>query len=329
MPDAADYERARTDAALFDVSDRGKLEVRGPDAPSFLHNLSTNDILNLPLGAGCEAFFTTAKAKVVAHALVYHVRIAGGRDALWLDLAPGQAKRLLQHLDHFLIAEQVELADHTADFSQFHVVGPRARAVLDAALGEPIPDLGPLEHMERTFGASATCHVRRHEPLNLPGYDILCLSSRSEEVKQRLLAAGAAAAGPEAYEILRVEAGTPIYGKDIDEDRFVVEVGRPAAISYTKGCYLGQEPIVRVRDRGRTNWRLVGLEVAGPADPSPADPLETDAKPRAGRITSAARLPGGGGVAMAMLHVSVPVGADIRIKHGDDTISARVRAEAA
>src|SRR5947208_11780369 len=91
------YRRARESAALFDVSDRGKLELTGPDAPSFLHNLCTNDVVNLPLGAGCEAFFTNAKAKVVARALIYHVRIAGGRDALWLDVDPGQAPRLLQH----------------------------------------------------------------------------------------------------------------------------------------------------------------------------------------------------------------------------------------
>src|SRR5947199_5576008 len=161
----AEYHQARTSAALFDVSGRGKLELTGPDAPSFLHNLCTNDVVNLPLGAGCEAFFTTAKAKVVAHALIYHVRIAGGRDALWLDVAPGQAPRLLQHLDRFLISEQVELADRTADFAEFHLAGPQARAVLERAVGDPLPDLRPLEHMERTIGANATCHVRRHDPL--------------------------------------------------------------------------------------------------------------------------------------------------------------------
>src|SRR5204863_6835947 len=139
------YHHARTAAALSDVSDRGQLELTGPDAPNFLHNLCTNDVVNLPLGAGCEAFFTNAKAKVVAHALIYHVRIAGGRDALWLDVDPGQAQRLIQHLDHFLIAEQVELADRTADFAQFHLAGPQARHVLEPALGEPVPDLGPLQ----------------------------------------------------------------------------------------------------------------------------------------------------------------------------------------
>jgi folate-binding protein YgfZ len=262
----SDYDRGQTAAALFDVSDRGKLELTGPDAPSFLHNLSTNDVLNLPLGAGCEAFFTTAKAKVIAHALIYHVRIADRKDALWLDVAPGQAQRLLQHLDHFLIAERVEMADHTAEFAQFHLAGPRAKEVLEIVFCAPVPDLGPLEHMERSFDAEAACHVRRNEPLGLPGFDIVCHKSRATGVQNALIAAGARLAGPETYEVLRVEAGTPVYGADIDENRFAVEVGRTGAISYTKGCYLGQEPIVMARDRaGHVNRAFRGLRLSAPA----------------------------------------------------------------
>jgi folate-binding Fe-S cluster repair protein YgfZ len=106
-----------------------------------------------------------------------------------------------------------------------------------------------------------------------------------------------------------------------------MEVGLAAAIDYGKGCYLGQEPIVRIRDRGHINWRLVTLDLAGPADPAASDPIESEAKPKAGRVTSAGRLPGGGGVALAMLHTSVPVGATVHIRHGDARIDALVRAE--
>jgi folate-binding protein YgfZ len=282
---AGDYRQAREAAALFDQSDRGKVELTGPDAPNFLHNLCTNDVVNLPLGGGCEAFFTTAKAKVVAHALIYHVRIGGGRDALWLDVAPGQATRLIEHLDHFLISEQVEFTDRTADFAQFHLAGPQATAVLEKALGEPVPDLRPLQHMERTFGANATCNIRRHDPLALPGYDIVCLRGLAIDVRQRLIDSGAAAAGPEAYEVLRIEAGTPEFGKDIDENRFAVEVGRTDAISYTKGCYLGQEPIVMARDRaGHVNRAFRGLKFK---DGSPAARTELFATGKAvGVVTS-------------------------------------------
>lgn len=294
---AAEYERAHADAAVVDVSHRGKVELTGPDAPSFLHNLSTNDVINLPLGAGCEAFFTTAKAKAVAYALIYHVRIAGDRDALWLDVDPGQAEPLLRHLDHYLIAEQVEMADRTAGFAQLHLAGPNAKAVLERALGQPIPDLGPLEHMERTVGASATCHIRRHDPFGLPGYDLVCLAPRAAAVWQTLLDAGAAPAGSDAYEILRVEAGTPVFGMDIDENRFVVEVGRPDAISYTKGCYLGQEPIVMARDRaGHVNRSFRGLKLVGGLASS-GEKLVADGK-EVGVITSSVQSPRLGPIAL-------------------------------
>jgi folate-binding Fe-S cluster repair protein YgfZ len=106
-----------------------------------------------------------------------------------------------------------------------------------------------------------------------------------------------------------------------------MEVGLDDAIDYRKGCYLGQEPIVRIRDRGHINWRLAGLDVTGDADPAAGDRLETDAKPKAGRITSAARLPDGRGVALAMLHVSVPAGSTVRVRHGETAvIDAKVRA---
>jgi folate-binding protein YgfZ len=195
--------------------------------------------------------------------LIYHVRTTG-RDALWLDVAPGQAGPLLRHLDRYLIAEQVELADRTSDFAQIHLAGPQAKAVLERALGEAVPDLGPLQHMERTLGANATCHVRRHDPLGVPGYDLVCLKARAADVWQRLIDAGAAPAGLDAYDVLRVEAGTPVFGVDIDENRFVVEVGRTDAISFTKGCYLGQEPIVMARDRaGHVNRAFRGLKLSG------------------------------------------------------------------
>jgi len=126
-------------------------------------------------------------------------------------------------------------------------------------------------------------------------------------------------------EAVRIDALEPRFGAEITADYFPMEVGLAGAIDYTKGCYLGQEPIVRVRDRGHINWRLVGLDVAGAADPHPGDALTSDVKPKAGRVTSAARLPDGRGVALAMAHVSLPVGATVHI--GAGAIEARIRAD--
>ena len=128
-------------------------------------------------------------------------------------------------------------------------------------------------------------------------------------------------------EAARIDALEPRFGAEITADYFPMEVGLAGAIDYTKGCYLGQEPIVRVRDRGHINWRLVGLDVAGADDPHPGDLLASEAKPKAGRVTSAARLPNGRGVALAMAHVSLPVGATVHI--GAGAIEARIRADVA
>jgi folate-binding protein YgfZ len=260
---SAEYDAALKSAALFNRADAGKLEVSGPDAPAFLSNLSTNDVKNLPLGGGCETYFLDHRAKTLFQALAYHVLLDGRRHAIWLETTPSYGEKLLKHLDKYLISEAVELSDVTAQFVQMHLVGPASKAVLEKAVGESIPDLAEFQHMERTFGANLTCSIRCREPLGLPGYDIVCLAAIGTPVRRALTDAGAVLAGADAYETLRVEAGTPVYGIDIDETRFVMEVGRAErAVSYAKGCFIGQEPIVMARDRaGHVNRAFLGLNV--------------------------------------------------------------------
>lgn len=259
----SEYDAAVDAAALFDRSDAAKLVLTGPDAPMFLGNLSTNDIKNLPLGGGCEAYLCSPTAKVQFQAWIYHVRLADGSHAMWVETTPGRNADLAKYLDRYLISEQVEIADRTADFAQFHLAGPSANSVLEKALGDALPDLPEFAHMERTFGANATCSIRRCDPLGLPGFNIVCLKEHADGVRGMLLRAGATHAGPQTYETLRVEAGTPQFGPDIDENRFVMEVGNAArAVSYSKGCFLGQEPIVMARDRaGHVNRAFSGLKV--------------------------------------------------------------------
>src|SRR5262245_33603044 len=252
---AAEYAAAREHAALFDDSHRGKVELTGADAVTFLNNLCTNDVKNLAPGAGCEAFLTTAKAKVVAYLHVWRSPLG-----LWLDVEPGRAAAVVKHLDHYLISEQVEIADRTADFGQLHLAGPHAGDVLAAAFATPAPAVD-REMLVPLPGSSL--RVRRHDPLGLPAYDLVCPTDAAPAVRDKLAAGGALPAGRDAYEVLRVEAGTPAFGADIDEERMVVEVGRGTrAICYTKGCFLGQEPIVMARDRGHVNRTLLGLKTA-------------------------------------------------------------------
>jgi folate-binding protein YgfZ len=296
---AQEYRSARERAALFDVSNRGKVEVSGADAVTFLQNLATNDVAGLPAGAGCEVFFTTAQAKVVAHALAYRLPAHDQRQGFWLDTVPGLAGNLIKHLDRYLISEQVELADRTADLAQIHLAGPQADALLRGVLSEDIPQMADLQHLLRSFGSGAACPIRRHSPLGVPGHDILCPPAEAAAVWEALTRAGAVPAGLQAYEILRVEAGTPSYGKDVDETTLALEVGRTRqAICYTKGCFLGQEPLVRIRDLGHVNRSLLGLKLSGGAVPAGAK-LFRDGK-EVGRVTSSVVSPAlGTGIALA------------------------------
>jgi len=242
-------------AALFDLSDRGKIELLGREALFFLNNLCTNDVKNLAVGAGCEAFLCTAKAKVGAHIFASHFP----PDVLLLDFEPGQADKVFNHLNHYLISEQVEITDRTQELGMMHLCGPKAPALL----GKGLEDLPPWHQRQVNLG-SVSCHIRRHDPLGLPGFDLFCPAAEVPEVWQQLATGGAQPAGGDTWEMLRIEAGTPVYGKDIDENRSVMEVGRTSqAISYTKGCFLGQEPIVMARDRGHVNRTLLGIKIDG------------------------------------------------------------------
>jgi folate-binding protein YgfZ len=295
-----DYRRAREKAVLLDDSARGKIEVVGPDVRTFLHNLCTNDIKNLSPGRGCEAFFATAQARAVAYGFIY---CADGMEqpTFWIDADPGQNEKLLKHLDRYIISEQVELTDHTSGFHQLHVAGPEANTVLAAcAQCSALPE-AELQHMMNADLSGVSCQIRRHSPLGLPGYDILCPRESAERVQRALLESGASLSTPEVYQVLRIEAGTPRYGVDIDDNRLVMEVGRtPQAISYTKGCYLGQEPIVMARDRGHINRTLMGLKLSTSA-PLPRDTKLFREGKEAGQLTSSVVSPHFGTIALAYL----------------------------
>jgi folate-binding protein YgfZ len=259
---ASEDARTRQTAGLFDLCHHGKVTVTGPEAARFLHNLCTNSVTTLAAGDGCEAYLTTGQARIVARALIYHLPAVDGTPAFWLDVGPGLGPKVYQHLDHFLVSEQVELADRTEDMAQLHLAGPRAAVILNQALGAELPPLKELQHAERTVQGQP-CQVRRHDPLGLPGFDLVAPRTAAQALWEALTAAGAVPAGLPVYGVLRLEAGTPENGPDID-GQLPQEVRRmERAVSFTKGCYIGQETVARIRTYGHVNRSLVGLRVAG------------------------------------------------------------------
>jgi folate-binding protein YgfZ len=300
QPNRADYDFAHTNAALFDASQRGVIEVVGVDARAFLHNLCTNDIKSLKPGNGCEIFLATAQARAVAYGIITSIA-TDGPESFRLDLDPGLAEKVVKHLDRYIISEQVELADRTAEFAWLHVAGPGSRDLLTRAAGTSSIAQTPLLVVSGVELAAVACQVRSRDPLGVAGYDVMVHSAGVSAVRQALLDAGAHLATPETFEILRVEAGTPVYGRDIDDNRLVMEVGRTAqAISYTKGCYLGQEPIVMARDRGHVNRTLLGVRASGDS-PLPHDTkLFRDGK-EVGQTTASVISPRFGSIALAYI----------------------------
>jgi folate-binding protein YgfZ len=292
---SADYAAARTGAVAFDLSARGQVELTGLEAVAFLHNLCTSDIKNLAPRQGCEFFLTTNKARVVGHGFAH--RLLAEPPTLALDVDPGTGAKVAAHLDHFIVSEQVEIADRTGSVAQFHLAGPAAAQIVEKVLGAALEPLVDLQHT-----IHGDVRIVRHDRLLVPGFDLLAPSSEANALLRRLLANGALAGSPETFNVLRVEAGIPVDTIDMDAERFVVEVGRiRQAISYTKGCYLGQEPIVMARDRGHANRALLGLQIEGAA-PVAAGAKVTQGEQEVGQVTSSVASPlVGSAIALAYL----------------------------
>jgi folate-binding protein YgfZ len=230
--------------------------LQGPDAAAFLHNMCTNEVRQLRPGEGRETFFPNSQAKVIGHGYLFRSKA----DEIWLDLPPGQADPLACHLEHFHITEQFDLANRTDDWAQFHVAGPKAFEIVEKIVPRA-PELSNdlFEIVGEIHGR--TCRVRRNDFLSVPGFDLLLSSPGASEWSRLLTQHGAVSAGMHVYHQLRVEAGTPLYGVDIDETNLPQEVGRTErAISFTKGCYIGQETIARIRTYGHVNRSLVGIQ---------------------------------------------------------------------
>jgi tRNA-modifying protein YgfZ len=271
-------------AALFDWSDHGLIDVTGADRVKFLHSFCTNDVKRLVPGQGCEAFVTNVKGRILGH-----VWIEAGSRELRLDAGPISIERLVAHLERYIINEDVAVADATSQRGELMVMGPSAAAMI-GPLFAGVDRLGPLEHLE-VDGAGGAVRVSRRDVGSQPAYVLCAARGALGELWDVLRQSGARPAGSVAWSALRVEAGLPIYGVDLTDDNLAQEAGRTStAISFTKGCYLGQEPIARLDAMGHVNRELRSLRIAGETLPAAAARIFSDAAgtTAVGTVTSAA-----------------------------------------
>jgi folate-binding protein YgfZ len=291
-------------AAWARLPGRSALFVRGPDAVRFLDNFTTAAVARLAPGEGTEGFFTDARGVVLA--LVNILRI---EDGLWLDAAPGVATLLRSHLDHYLIREQVELADASAELGAVLLAGPEARhwltihassAPVDAALAHARGRAGDVDARIVAFDWFGPGGLL----VQVPAADLARLEAWLD-------ARGLPRIDERVVDASRIEAGSPDPA-DIDAKTLPQELGRDArAISFTKGCYLGQETVARLDALGHVNRRLVVLATATPPAPGA---IVTAAGETVGRVSSGCRSPRlGGGLGLALVHVRGLGGAALEV----------------
>jgi folate-binding protein YgfZ len=289
------YDAARSSAVVVDRSGEGRLRLTGPDRVTWLQGLVTNDVAVLQPGEGCYAAYLTPQGRMISD-----LRILATREALLLDVPTVARATVAARFEQFIITEDVVVEDVTARVARLGVHGPAAAAVVAKALEVPAAVLGALAehaHVDVEFQDAPVFAAGSHA-LGGPGFDIYCAAERVTDVAARLFASGAHDCTADAWDTLRIEAGLPLFGVDMDTDTIPLEAGLEAnAISQTKGCYVGQEVIIRILHRG--GGRVVRRLVAWAADaestsstdaPGPGTPLSVDGKD-VGRVTSAAWSP--------------------------------------
>jgi folate-binding protein YgfZ len=325
------YRAARETAAVFDRSWRGKIAVAGGDRRTYLQAMLTNDVLALAPGSGCYAAYLTPQGRMIADMSVLELG-----DLVLLDLDPAATAAVLERLDKFIFSEDVKLGDLSEAFGKLTVAGPQsARVVADVTSSPGQSGLGEGELATWTEFRNVRAGFRGQMALvaaswdtGEAGFDLYVERPLVPELAAALAAAGAASAGSADLEVLRVEAGRLAFGSDMDGDTMVLEAGiEDRAISFTKGCYPGQEVVIRIlhRGQGRIPRRIVGLRIAGDAVPNRGD-LVRGGDRDAGRVTSAVRSPRvGGPIALAMAHRDfLAPGTELAIQHGDQALPATV-----
>jgi len=281
------YQAIRESAAYLDFSTRGRIFVTGEDRVRLLHAMTTNHIQQLQPGQGCYAFFLNAQGRIVADVNVFVLP-----DRLLLDVEPELREKVYQHLDKFIIADDATLEDVSGSLISFGCEGPKAEEAL-LAMGAPIPE-SPYSHVDWMGGI-----VARVTATGAPGFRIFA----PEAPKIALDLAGA-----DSVRVVRLEHAKPRYGEDIFDTTLPQETQQSHALHFSKGCYIGQEIVERIRSRGHINRMLVGLRIDTDAPPAGGTKLSATDGAEVGEITSAAFSPALGKV-VALGYVRAQFGA--------------------
>lgn len=258
---AEEYRAVRHGVGLVDLCHRSLIRLLGPDRVSFLQGMASNDVKPLLPGQGLYAAILDVNGKILAD-----VRVLCAEESFVLDLWESLREKVLRHLDRYLVADEVEIIDLAGQYGILSLQGPRARPLLrEICAGQELP-AGPYSHRAMRIG-DAEVEVACATHTGEEGFDLVIETQDLPSVASRMEEAGKTFSlrwvGTRALETLRIEAGIPLYGVDMDEGNLLLETGLDHAVSFRKGCYLGQEVVERIRSRGHVNKKLVGLTLEG------------------------------------------------------------------
>jgi glycine cleavage system T protein len=279
----AEYEAVRTAVGLLDMCDYAVLDLTGPDRVSYLQGMVSNDVKKLTPGSGMYAAVLDVNGKILAD-----LRVLATEESFILLVREFLKQKVIAQLNRYLVADDVEIGDESARHGMISIQGPHALLLLRAIASHQDPPVHMHSHRmlriaERKIRAIRATHTGEE------GFDLLMevedLAPIVSEIERAGAALGVRWIGLQAQEILRVEAGLPRYGIDMDEDNLLLETGLDQAVSFQKGCYLGQEVIERVRSRGHVNKKLVGILLAGDTAANRGDKISCEGK-EVGRVTS-------------------------------------------
>jgi glycine cleavage system T protein len=281
-----EHQAVRLGAGVFDFSFRAQFALTGDDRAKFLHRIVSNDIKKLVPGQGTYATLLNAQGHILADFRVYCVA-----DRLLIDTDVDLREKTMQSLQRYIIGDRVQLVP--VDQFALAIQGPKSRAFLQGVLPSGSPLSEEFDHVTTDYSGSAV-RVIRATSTGEEGYEIWAESIDISKIWQSINGSSFAdrviSCGTEALESLRIEAGIPRYGPDMGEDTLPLEAGLLNALSFNKGCYIGQEIVERARSRGHVNWKLSGLYLEGTQPPAPGEKLLSAGK-ETGEVTSACASP--------------------------------------
>jgi len=279
----AEYKAVRNKVGIIDMSDRGKLSLSGKEHLKFLQGMLTNDVMNLEKGKGMYAAVLTVKGRMLSDMHVYKEP-----ESVFLDLEPGLNEKVAELLKKFRLSYKAKIDDVTDNSGLISIHGPNAGKLVSSVSGVDVSGLDELSHTRARLD-DAELFIVRINRTGEEGFDVYVPTGSIQDIWCGLMEEGKdlgiKPVGHDAYNTLRIEAGIPVYGSDMDEETIPIEAGIWHALNFEKGCYVGQEVVARIKWRGHVNRHLMGLTMEGENVPASGDEIFAGEK-KIGKVTS-------------------------------------------